>query len=108
MPLVLGQDCLSSVAKGYIVASTALVDIVAGNAALITYLNYILVASATGIPDGNATSLQAFTGIPSKVLVLQAKEAGIAATFSPYNFGGTPMTEYKSRCKYLINCSTAN
>jgi hypothetical protein len=24
--------------------------------------------------------------------VLQAKEAGIAATFSPYNFGGTPMT----------------
>jgi hypothetical protein len=47
-----------------------------------------LVASATGIPDGNATSLQAFTGIP-KVLVLQAKEAGIAATFSPYNFGGT-------------------
>jgi hypothetical protein len=36
-----------------------------------------------------ATSLQAFTGIPSKVLVLQAKEAGIAATFSPYNFGGT-------------------
>jgi hypothetical protein len=28
----------SSVAKGYIVASTALVDIVAGNAALITYL----------------------------------------------------------------------
>jgi hypothetical protein len=52
-----------------------------------------LVASATGIPDGNATSLQAFTGIPSKVLVLQAKEAGIAATFSPYNFGGTPMTD---------------
>jgi hypothetical protein len=33
-----GGTVSSSVAKGYIVASTALVDIVAGNAALITYL----------------------------------------------------------------------
>lgn len=80
----------SSVAKGYIVSSTELVDIVAANSALITYLKTIsVVASATGIPDGNATSLQPFAGIPSKVLTLLAKEAGIAATYSPYNFGGS-------------------
>jgi hypothetical protein len=80
----------SSVAKGYIVASTPLVNIVAGNAALITYLKTIsVVASATGIPDGNATALQPFTGLPAKVLTLLAKEAGIAATFSNYNFGGS-------------------
>jgi hypothetical protein len=80
----------SSVAKGYIVASTALVNIVAANSALITYLKTLaVVASATGIPDGNATALQPFTGLPAKVLTLLAKEAGIAATFSPYNFGGS-------------------
>lgn len=83
----------SSVAKGYIVASSALVDAIAANAALITYLKTIsITTSASGIPDGNATSLQAFTTVPSKVLTLTAKEAGIAATYSPYNFGGTPMT----------------
>lgn len=82
----------SSVAKGYIVASTPLVNIVAGNSALITYLGTLAVTqAATGIPDGNATALQPFTGLPSKVLVLSAKEVGIAATFSPYNFGGSPM-----------------
>ena len=80
----------SSVAKGYIVESTPLVNIVAANTALITYLKTIaVVASATGIPDGNATALQPFSGIPGKVLVLLAKEAGIAATFNPYNFGGS-------------------
>jgi hypothetical protein len=82
----------SSVAKGYIVSSTALVNIIAATPALLTYLGGLsVVASATGIPDGNATSLQPFAGLPGKVLVLSAKEAGIAATFSPYNFGGTPM-----------------
>lgn len=82
----------SSIAKGYIVSTTALVDIIAANAALITYLKTIsVVASATGIPDGNATSLQPFAGLPAKVLTLLAKEAGIAATYSPYNFGGSPM-----------------
>lgn len=83
----------SSIAKGFIVASTALVNIVASNTALIDFLKTIAVTtSATGIPDGNATSLQSFTGLPSKVLTLTAKEAGIAATFSPYNFGGSLMT----------------
>jgi hypothetical protein len=53
----------SSVAKGYIVASTALVDIVAGNAALITYLKLYPGSICDRYPDGNATSLQAFTGI---------------------------------------------
>jgi hypothetical protein len=69
------------------------VDIVAANPALITYLKTISVtASATGIPDGNATALQPFAGLPSKVLTLLAKEAGVAATYSPYNFSGSPMT----------------
>lgn len=82
----------SSVAKGYIVVSTALVDIVAANAALIAYLKTTAVTvAATGIPDGNATALQPFAGLPAKVLVLSAKEVGIAATYSPYNFGGSPM-----------------
>lgn len=82
----------SSIAKGYIVTSTALVDIVAANSALITYLGTIsVVASATGIPDGNATAMQPFAGVPAKLLTLKVKEAGIAATFSPYNFGGSSM-----------------
>lgn len=82
----------SSVAKGYMVSSNDLINAIAGNAALITYLKTKAVTtSATGIPDGNATALQAFTGVPEKLLTLSAKEAGIAATFSPYNFGGSPM-----------------
>lgn len=80
----------SSVAKGYIVASTALVDLIAGNPALRAYLAGISkTASATGIPDGVVGAYQAFTGIPAKVLVLSAKEVGIAATFSGYKFGGS-------------------
>lgn len=87
----------SSVAKGYIVASTALVNVVAANSALVTYLNTIAVknVSATGIPDGNTTSLQAFVAVPAlpaKLLTLSAKEVGIAATYSNYNFGGSSMT----------------
>ena len=87
----------SSVAKGYIVASTALVNAVAANPALITYLNTIAIknVSATGIPDGNPTSLQAFTAspaLPAKLITLSAKEVGIAATYSNYNFGGSAMT----------------
>jgi hypothetical protein len=87
----------SSVAKGYIVASTALVNIVAANSALITYLGTIAVnnVSATGIPDGNATALQPFVAspaLPAKLLTLKAKEVGIAATYSNYNFGGATAT----------------
>tara|TARA_R110000782_G_scaffold177149_4_gene268104 strand:+ start:1331 stop:2743 length:1413 start_codon:yes stop_codon:yes gene_type:complete len=80
----------SSTVKGFIVTSTTLVDIIAGDSALKSYLSTLAVLKgATGIPDGNATSLQSFVGVPSKVLVLLAKEAGIAATFSNYNFGGS-------------------
>lgn len=87
----------SSVAKGYIVASTALVNVIAANSALVTYLNTLAVknVSATGIPDGNATSLQAFVAVPAlpaKLITLAAKEVGIAATYSNYNFGGSSMT----------------
>ena len=83
----------SSVAKGYIMASTALIDSIASNSSLITYLKgKSVTASATGVPDGNATSQQAWPGLPTKVLVLSAKEVGIAATYSNYNFGGASMT----------------
>ena len=86
----------SSVAKGYIVTSTALVNVVAANADLMTYLNTLAVknVSATGIPDGNATALQPFLAspsLPAKLLTLSAKEVGIAATYSNYNFGGASM-----------------
>ena len=83
----------SSVAKGYIIASTALVNVIAGNSSLITYLGtFAKTLAASGTPDGNATSLQPFTGAPAKLLTLAAKEVGIAATYSNYNFGGTPMS----------------
>jgi len=79
----------SSVAKGYIVISTALVDAIAGNSALLAYLGGLAkTAAATGIPDGVIGKFQPFTTVPSKVLVLSAKEIGIAATYSPYKFGG--------------------
>ena len=81
----------SSVAKGYIVTSTPLVDAIAGNAALLAFLKTMSVtAAAGGIPDGVVGAYQPFTGIPSKVLVLSAKEVGIAATFSDYKFSGSP------------------
>lgn len=87
----------SSVAKGYIVSSTPLVNVVAANSTLIDYLKTIAVnnVSATGIPDGHATNMQAFISspaLPSKLITLSAKEVGIAATYSNYNFGGTLMT----------------
>jgi hypothetical protein len=87
----------SSVAKGYIVDSTELVDIVAANADLITYLGTLAVndVTALGLPDGNASSLQTFVAspvLPAKVLTLSAKEVGIAATYSNYNFGGSTIT----------------
>lgn len=82
----------SSVAKGYIVASTTLVDIIAANSALITYLGTLSAnATASGIPDGVVGAYQPFAGVPAKVLILSAKEVGIAATFSPYKFGGSLM-----------------
>lgn len=82
----------SSVAKGYIVASTALVNAVSGNSSLITYLGTLAkTATATGIPDGVVGAFQTFAGVPAKVLMLSAKEVGIAATFSPYKFGGSSM-----------------
>jgi hypothetical protein len=80
----------SSVAKGFIVISTALVDVITGNSALRTYLAAISVTkTATGVPDGNATALQPFGGVPAKLITLTAKEAGIAATSNNYNFGGS-------------------
>jgi hypothetical protein len=80
----------SSTVKGYIVSSTDLVDTVAANSDLITYLSSVAVTkSATGTPDGNATALQVFPGVPAKLLTLTAKEAGIAATSNNYNFGGS-------------------
>ena len=83
----------SSVAKGYIMASTALIDSIAGNSLLITYLKAKSVtAAATGVPDGNASSQQAWPGLPAKLITLSAKEVGIAATYSNYNFGGAAMT----------------
>jgi len=101
----------SSVAKGFIVASTPLVDAVAGNAALITYLGTLAVTtSATGIPDGNAanSSLQPFVAVPalpSRVLVLSAKEVGIAATFSSYNFGGSVLAGTQAGATLSLSAS---
>jgi hypothetical protein len=98
----------SSVAKGYMVASTDLVNAIAGNAALITYLKTKSVTtSATGIPDGNATALQPFAGVPEKLLTLSAKEVGIAATFSPYNFGGSPMTGSQAGATLSLTSTTS-
>ena len=80
----------SSTVKGYIAASTALVDIVAGNADLVTYLTTLSVElRASNIPDGQNGTFQTFPGMPAKILALKAREAGIAATFSTYNLGGS-------------------
>lgn len=83
----------SSVAKGYIVISTALVDIIAGNSALVSYLGSIAkITQPATIPDGLVGTYQTFDGgQPSKVLVLSVKEVGIAATFSDYKLAGSVM-----------------
>lgn len=84
----------SSVSKGYIVASTALVDVIAANSSLITYLGTLAItAQPASVPDGVSGVYQAFDStipLPAKILILQAKEVGIAATFSNYQFQGTP------------------
>ena len=80
----------SSVAKGFIAASTPLVDAIAGNAALIKYLGSFTTTVGPGVvPDGVPGTFQPFPGVPAKVLILAAKEIGIAATYSDYRFGGT-------------------
>jgi hypothetical protein len=80
----------SGTVKGYIATSTVLVDSIAANAPLITYLTTLAVTKQAGaVPDGNTTSLQAFPDAPAKLLVLKAKESGIAATANNYNFGGS-------------------
>lgn len=96
----------SPTAKGFIVASTALVDVISGNAATVTYLNTIkATATATGIPDGVVGAYQAFTGVPAKVLVLSAKEVGIAATFSNYKFGGSSMAGTNAGAQVALSAS---
>lgn len=81
----------SSVAKGYIVSSTALVDAIAANSALLTYLGTLSkITQPATIPDGLPGTFQNFDGTqPTKVLVLSAKEVGIAATYSDYKLSGT-------------------
>jgi hypothetical protein len=80
----------SSTVKGYIAASTALVDIVAGNADLITYLTTLSVElRASNLPDGQSGVYQTFPGLPARILTLKAREAGIAATFSTFNLSGS-------------------
>lgn len=84
----------SSVSKGFIVASTALVNVIAANASLLTYLETLSVtAQPASVPDGVSGAFQAFDSIvpvPAKLLIIKAKEVGIAATFSNYEFKGTP------------------
>ena len=80
----------STAVKGYITASTALVDIVAGNADLLTYLRTIAETPlrASTVPDGVSGTYQTFVGMPAKILTLSVKEAGIAATFSTFSLSG--------------------
>lgn len=84
----------SSVCKGFIVINTALVDVIAANASLLTYLETLSVtAQPASVPDGVVGAFQAFDSIvpiPAKILIIKAKEVGIAATFSNYEFKGTP------------------
>jgi hypothetical protein len=80
----------SASVKGFIVASTGLVDTIAGNADLLTYLGTIAETPlrASTVPDGVAGQFQTFVGMPAKILTLSVKEAGIAATFSTFNLSG--------------------
>jgi hypothetical protein len=80
----------STAVKGYITASTGLVDIVAGNADLLTYLGTIAETPlrASTVPDGVSGTYQTFVGMPAKILTLSVKEAGIAATYSTFNLSG--------------------
>jgi hypothetical protein len=76
--------------KGYIATSTPLVDSIAANAPLITYLTTLAVTeTASAVPDGLIGTYQLFPGAPAKVLVLKAKEAGIAATSNTYQLNGS-------------------
>jgi len=83
----------SSVAKGFIVSSTTLVDVINGLADLKT----ILLASATTSTPAtlrsatNATD-DVFDGIANKVLVLGMRANNIGAIDANYDFDGSPAT----------------
>jgi hypothetical protein len=79
----------STAVKGYITSSTGLVDAIADNADLLTYLGTLSVSKSPGVvPDGLSGTFQTFPGLPAKILTLSVKEVGIAATFSTFNLGG--------------------
>jgi hypothetical protein len=79
----------STSVKGFIIASTALVDVVAGTPDLITYLGTLAVSQSPGVvPDGISGTFQTFPGLPASILTLSVKEVGIAATFSTFNLSG--------------------
>jgi hypothetical protein len=80
----------SGTVKGYIATSTTLVDSIAADSSLITYLTTLAVTETpSAVPDGIIGTYQPFPGAPAKVLVLKAKEAGIAATANTYQLSGS-------------------
>jgi hypothetical protein len=82
----------SSTAKGIIITSTPLVDLIAPDGPLRTYA--LSLASAPTLPSAlnvPGTS-QPFAGIPNKVLVVAMRANNIGAIAAAYNFTGSPAT----------------
>jgi hypothetical protein len=89
-PAAIAPLFASSAAKGYIVSSTTLVDLV-NIPATISYLEGI---AFTAIPASNRSSTSAaddpFDGIPNKVLTLSMRANNIGAIGVVYSFNGSP------------------
>jgi len=81
----------SSIAKGVIVASTPLVDIIAGSPTTVAYLmESATVSLPASLRNATTATSQLFDGIPNKVLTLKMRANNIGAINANYNFAGSP------------------
>jgi hypothetical protein len=97
----------SALAKGYIFASTALIDTIAASSATVTWLtdNLAITGVPGALPDANATNFQPFIGGPSKMLILAVKQNSAVATFAEYQFSGS--VQYGSQAGAVLNLTGA-
>jgi hypothetical protein len=86
VPVVFG----SSVAKGVIAGSTALVDGLASNSTALGYLDSLKVtAIPASLRSSTSSSDDPFDGIPYRVLVLEMRANNIGAINATYSFNGS-------------------
>lgn len=90
VPAAIAPMFASSVVKGYLVASTTLVDKLFATSSIVTYMESIAVQTLpTVFSNGQYATFQDFDTAPSKVLVMGGRGNNIGAIFHDYKFQGS-------------------